>query len=69
MKEPVSLDLFPVDVLPPLVDTKAVFFARNRLLFWIDGFRRGLDCGVSCDDSLAQLGDALFALGGLGGVW
>ena len=76
MKEPVSLDLFIVDVLPLrsdlLVDylkLQSVRRARHRLLFWLDGVERAQGLGLSREYACDQASDALACLGGLGGVW
>ena len=69
MKEPVSLDLFPDDVLPSVVDRQQLVFARHRLLFWLDGVERAQGLGLSREYACDQVFDALACLGGLGGVW
>ena len=69
MKEPVSLDLFPDDVLPSVVDRQQLVFARHRLLFWLDGVERAQGLGLSREYACDQAFDALACLGGLGGVW
>ena len=78
MKEPVSFDLFPDDVLPFVVDRSEVVFARDRFLFRLAGSKLRLSLGVfwvTANDDLRYdlviegLRDALASLGGLGGVW
>ena len=69
MIEPVSLDLFPDDVLPSVVDRQPLVFARFRFLFWLDGCRGCHRPWLSREHAFVQLVDTLACLGGLGGVW
>ena len=74
MKEPESLDLFPVDILPSSV-AFATLSSRNaalreQLIFYITPLasRNAYARHVAGLRSM-WAGDVLFKLGGLGGVW